>query len=58
MKVTYLAFYLDGNIVRKVIFFVAYNEAWGDASIGNTSERELQLENRVLVIKVTYLYRL
>lgn len=34
--------------------FVAYNEAWRDSS----EVRELQLENRVIVIKVTYLYNL
>ena len=38
--------------------FVAYNEAWGDALIGGTTRRELQLENRVIVVKVTYLYNL
>ncbi len=31
--------------------FVAYNESWGDAPVG-----ALQLENRVVVVKVTYLY--
>lgn len=34
--------------------FVAYNEAWRDAP----DMRALQLENRVIVIKVTYLYNL
>ena len=38
--------------------FVAYNEAWGDAPVGRTGGRELQLENRVIVVKVTYLYNL
>ena len=38
-------------------FFVAYNEAWGDAPVG-AGGRELQLENRVIVVKVTYLYNL
>ena len=39
-------------------FFVAYNEAWGDALIGTTPRRALQLENRVIVVKVTFLYNL
>ena len=34
--------------------FVAYNEAWSEVP----DTRELQLENRVIVIKVTYLYNL
>ena len=38
--------------------FIAYNEAWGDALVGTPSRRELQLENRVIVVKVTYLYNL
>ena len=33
--------------------FVAYNEAWGETPV-----RALQLENRVVVVKVTYLYNL
>ena len=39
-------------------FFIAYNEAWRDALVGPSSRRELQLENRVIVVKVTYLYNL
>ena len=38
--------------------FVAYNEAWGNAPIGTGLNRALQLENRVVVVKVTYLYNL
>ena len=38
--------------------FVAYNEAWADAPVGTGLNRELQLENRVVVVKVTYLYNL
>ena len=38
--------------------FVAYNETWGDALVGTDLRRELQLENRVVVVKVTYLYNL
>ena len=39
-------------------FFVAYNEVWGDAPAETAADRVLQLENRVVVIKVTYLYNL
>jgi len=38
--------------------FVAYNETWADVPIGTGFDRELQLENRVVVVKVTYLYNL
>ena len=38
--------------------FVAYNEAWGDTPVGTGLNRALQLENRVVVVKVTYLYNL
>ena len=38
--------------------FVAYNEAWGDPLIGPAGARELQLENRVIVVKLTYLYNM
>ena len=38
--------------------FVAYNEAWADAPTRTGEGRELQLENRVVVVKVTYLYNL
>ena len=37
--------------------FVAYNETWRDGP-GTGISRELQLENRVVVVKVTYLYTL
>lgn len=36
--------------------FVAYNEAWRDAPVRTGFGRELQLENRVIVVKVIYLY--
>ena len=38
--------------------FVAYNETWRDVPVGTGFSRELQLENRVVVVKVTYLYNL
>ena len=38
--------------------FVAYNETWADAPIGAGLNRALALENRVIVVKVTYLYNL
>jgi len=38
--------------------FVAYNEAWADVPVGARLNRALQLENRVVVVKVTYLYNL
>ena len=38
--------------------FVAYNETWRDVPVGTGFGRELQLENRVVVVKVTYLYHL
>ena len=38
--------------------FVAYNETWADVPIGTGLNRELVLENRVVVVKVTYLYNL
>ena len=38
--------------------FVAYNETWADVSVGTGLNRELRLENRVVVVKVTYLYNL
>ena len=38
--------------------FVAYNETWRDAPVGTGLNRELALENRVVVVKVTYLYNL
>ena len=56
---TYLLSLLFGwEYSPKSHLFVAYNEAWGNALVGTTSSRELQLENRVVVIKVTYLYNL
>ena len=55
---TYLLSFLFGwEYSPKSHFFVAYNEAWGDAPVGSGG-RELQLENRVVVVKVTYLYNL
>ena len=38
--------------------FLAYNETWRDVPIGSGFGRELQLENRVVVVKITYLYNL
>ena len=38
--------------------FVAYNETWGNVPVGTGLNRELALENRVVVVKVTYLYNL
>ena len=38
--------------------FVAYNETWRDVPVGTGFGRELQLENRVVVVKITYLYNL
>ena len=38
--------------------FVAYNETWADMPVGAGVNRELALENRVVVVKVTYLYNL
>ena len=56
---TYLLSFLFGwEYSPKSHFFVAYNEAWEDAFVGTTEVRELQLENRVIVVKVTYLYNL
>ena len=56
---TYLLSFLFGwEYSPKSHLFVAYNEAWGDASVGATAGRELQMENRVIVAKVTYLYNL
>ena len=56
---TYLLSLLFGwEYSPKSHLFVAYNETWGDAAIGTAAARELQLENRVIVIKVTYLYNL
>ena len=53
---TYLLSFLFGwEYSPKSHLFVAYNEAWRD---GADSNRQLQLENRVIVIKVTYLYNL
>ena len=47
---TYLLSFLFGwEYSPKSHFFVAYNEAWGDASVG-AGGRELQLENRVIVL--------
>ncbi len=56
---TYLLSLLFGwEYSPKSHLFVAYNEAWADASIRAASTPQLQLENRVIVIKVTYLYNL
>jgi hypothetical protein len=56
---TYLLSFLFGwEYSPKSHLFVAYNEAWGDAPVGTAFDRELQLENRVIVVKVTYLYNL
>ena len=56
---TYLLSLLFGwEYSPKSHLFVAYNEAWGNAPVGAASGRELQLENRVIVVKVTYLYNL
>ena len=56
---TYLLSLLFGwEYSPKSHLFVAYNEAWGDAPLGTTAVRELRLENRVVVVKVTYLYNL
>ena len=38
--------------------FIAYNETWADAPVGIGLNRALALENRVVVVKVTYLYNL
>ena len=59
IRQTYLLSLLFGwEYNPKSHLFVAYNEAWGDASVGTAADRALQLENRVIVIKVTYLYNL
>ena len=56
---TYLISLLFGwEYSPKSHLFVAYNEAWGDAPVGTDFNRQLQLENRVIVVKVTYLYNL
>ncbi len=56
---SYLVSFLFGwEYSPKSHLFVAYNEAWEDAPVGKTGDRELQLENRVIVVKVTYLYNL
>ena len=56
---TYLLSLLFGwEYSPKSHLFVAYNETWGDAAVGTAAPRELQLKNRVIVIKVTYLYNL
>jgi hypothetical protein len=56
---TYLLSFLFGwEYSPKSHLFVAYNEAWGDAPVRTPAGRELQLENRVIVVKVTYLYNL
>ena len=53
-----LSFLFGWEYSPKSHLFVAYNEAWGDAPARTGSGRELQLENRVVVVKVTYLYNL
>ena len=56
---TYLLSLLFGwEYSPKSHLFVAYNEAWEDTPVGAASGRELQVESRVIVIKVTYLYNL
>ena len=59
---------VHGNYLLSLLFgweyspkshlFVAYNETWRDVPVGTGFDRELQLENRVVVVKVTYLYNL
>ena len=56
---SYLVSFLFGwEYSPKSHLFIAYNEAWGDVPIGTAAGRELQLENRVIVVKVTYLYNM
>ncbi len=52
-----LSFLFGWEYDPKSYLFVAYNEAWGvpPTTIGGSA---LQLENRVIVVKVTYLYHL
>ena len=53
-----LSFLFGWEYSPKSHLFVAYNETWGDAPVGIAGDRELRLENRVVVVKVTYLYNL
>ncbi len=53
-----LSFLFGWEYSPKSHLFVAYNEAWRDVPVGTGFGRELQLENRVVVVKVTYLYNL
>ena len=53
-----LSFLFGWEYSPKSHLFIAYNEAWGDAPARMGSGHELQLENRVVVVKVTYLYNL
>ena len=53
-----LSFLFGWEYSPKSHLFVAYNESWGDTLVGTGLNRALQLENRVVVVKVTYLYSL
>ena len=53
-----LSFLFGWEYSPKSHLFVAYNETWADVPIGTGLNRELALENRVVVVKVTYLYNL
>ncbi|MDE0017668.1 MAG: DUF5916 domain-containing protein [Candidatus Poribacteria bacterium] len=53
-----LSFLFGWEYSPKSHLFLAYNETWADAPIRTGFVRELQLENRVVVVKVTYLYNL
>ena len=53
-----LSFLFGWEYSPKSHLFVAYNETWADAPVGTGLNRALQLENRVVVVKITYLYNL
>lgn len=53
-----LSFLFGWEYSPKSHLFVAYNEAWRDVHTETGAGRKLQLENRVVVVKVTYLYNL
>ena len=59
IRQSYLLSFLFGwEYSPKSHLFVAYNEAWGDVPTRTGAGHELRLENRVVVVKVTYLYNL
>ena len=53
-----LSFLFGWEYSPKSHLFVAYNETWRGIPVATGFGRELQLENRVVVVKITYLYNL